>query len=199
MASLPQRLQVVLVRAKIQYQYDCIEESRSFATSYLLIYKTMNKFKEQLKTTSWKLSTSEKSHMRTVLRKTMAKHPAAGGVISSWQWWHISPRLASFSSGAVMALIILMGETAYAAQGSLPGDLLYPVKIHVTEPVQLALAATSEQKAQVNADIASQRVVEAQTLAAQGKLTATTTQELQDNFNEHATEAIVLANKVKPV
>ncbi len=99
---------------------------------------------------------------------------------------------------AGLLLFVLVGTgTASAAQGSLPGDLLYPVKISVNERVEAALAPTVAAKAQVQVAQASRRVEEAQVLAQQGRLDATTTATLADNFDEHAQEAQDLAQKAE--
>jgi hypothetical protein len=90
-----------------------------------------------------------------------------------------------------VVLVVLVGSgTAYAAQGALPGSPLYAVKINIDEPVRIALATTPEAKAAVNAAIAQSRLEEAQELEAQGRLDATTTQELERNFDEHASRAL---------
>ena len=98
---------------------------------------------------------------------------------------------------AVVALLVVVvvgaGGTSVAAQWSLPGDLLYPVKISVNEEVQAALAVSPVAKAQVHAALAERRIEEAQTLAARGTLDATTTQEIQKNFDEHAGIAQTIA------
>ena len=42
--------------------------------------------------------------------------------------------------------LVLCGGTAYAAESALPGDILYPVKLHVDETVQGAFAVTDAEK-----------------------------------------------------
>src|SRR5581483_8271791 len=94
-----------------------------------------------------------------------------------------SPRLAS--ALAAVLIIVLGSGTAYASEGALPGDALYAVKVHGTEPALGALAVSDEAKAQWHATVAQTRLEEAETLASQGKLDATTSQELAANFDEH--------------
>ncbi len=133
---------------------------------------------------------AEKRAMRSAIRETMvANRPVFSPVKASW----LSPRSIAVASGLISLLVL--GGTAYAAQGSLPGNPLYAVKIHIDEPVQVALAITPEQKAQANASIAERRVAEAQVLAARGTLDAITTKELQANFNLHAIQAVTFAKE----
>ncbi len=56
---------------------------------------------------------------------------------------------ALFASGrspvyalALAFLVVVSGGVALAAEGSVPGESLYAIKVHVNEPVMVALAAT---------------------------------------------------------
>ncbi|MFC1994913.1 DUF5667 domain-containing protein [Chloroflexota bacterium] len=64
----------------------------------------------------------------------------------------------------VILISMLAGGTAYAAKGSLPGDLLYPVKIG-TEDVRLLIAGNSPVKAELSLEFANVRLVEMSKLA----------------------------------
>jgi hypothetical protein len=64
----------------------------------------------------------------------------------------------------VILVSMLAGGTAYAAQSSLPGDLLYPVKIG-TEDVRLLIAGDSAAKAKLNLQFAQTRLEEMSNLA----------------------------------
>ena len=98
-----------------------------------------------------------------------------------------------------LVLVVFAGtSTVYAAQGALPGAPLYGLKTNVLEPIEVALASTPAEKAKVESSIASRRVAEAQELAAEGRLDATTTREIEDNFNEHASRALAFAGEGQP-
>jgi len=56
---------------------------------------------------------------------------------------------------------------------------LYPVKVYVNENVQGALAVSDEAKLSYHTDIAEVRLEEAEALASQGKLDASTTRKLR--------------------
>jgi hypothetical protein len=99
---------------------------------------------------------------------------------------------------AMVLLVVFVGAgTAGAAQGSLPGDFLYPVKVSINETVEIALATTPVAKAEVSAKLAERRVEEAETLAAQGELTEETGHALAANFEVHAENAHELADQVE--
>ncbi len=106
---------------------------------------------------------------------------------------------SAFMSRAVAGVLVfvLVGGSgvAYAAEGSLPGETLYAVKIHVNERIEVALATTVDKKIAVETQIAERRVAEAQKLEAAGRLDATTTAEIEKNFDEHAARALALSGE----
>jgi hypothetical protein len=150
----------------------------------------MNNFFEQFKTQAReiRLSASEKDAMKRAIFGMPSPMPQP--VKSPFVPFAFS---LSVHFRAVMAgflVFILVGtSTAYAAEGALPGEPLYAVKIAVNENVETALAVTPAQKAGVHAKLAQRRVEEAEALAAKGNLDATTTAELTANFDAHAQAA----------
>jgi hypothetical protein len=70
----------------------------------------------------------------------------------------------------LIALIVGLGSTSFAAQNSIPGDLLYPIKTNVNENVRAALAIGADSEARLQADILKERLEETQKLAARGEL-----------------------------
>ena len=77
------------------------------------------------------------------------------------------PRLAAILAVTVFALTSI-GGTVYAAQGSLPDDLLYPVKT-LTEDIQVRLESDPEQRLDLYTSFANRRLeeIEAQVLAGE--------------------------------
>lgn len=145
-------------------------------------YKPMNKqfdsLFEDIKKES--LSEYERSVSRESLKLFMAEHPARAP-IAIRAFSEMRETFSSFQSisfirfqpaavALVLALFLGVG-TSYAAEGTLPGDALYPVKIHVNEPVQGALAVSTEAKADWNVSLATRRLEEAETLGREGRLT----------------------------
>ncbi len=70
----------------------------------------------------------------------------------------------------LIALLVGTGGTSFAAQGAVPGDLLYPVKVHVNETVRSAFAVSANAEAELQAQLLGERLEEAQKLAARGEL-----------------------------
>jgi hypothetical protein len=136
------------------------------------------------------LSHEERERMRRVIHAYMEMKPLrqpASSPRATWNLgWALSPRLAALS--LIVAVFVSSAGLSYAAEGALPGDLLYPIKTHVNEPVAGALAISTSAKAEWAMGVAGQRVKEAATLAAEGRLSTTTQEALQVNFQEHAEE-----------
>ncbi len=130
------------------------------------------------------MSAEEKSamHARVFGVPTAAPHtsPYVFVGLRSWQLRVLAP----------LAIVLLIGSgTSFAAEGALPGDTLYPVKVYVNEGVALSLARSSKAKAEAHAALAERRVAEAQALAAEGRLDATTTEALAVGLEAHIEDA----------
>jgi hypothetical protein len=97
----------------------------------------------------------------------------------------------------LLAFVLVGSGTASAAQGALPGDLLYPIKLSITEKVEAVLAPTVADKATFEMKLAERRIEEAQALAAEGRLDSGVAAELALNFDQHAEKAEKLASEVE--
>ncbi|MDP3962935.1 MAG: hypothetical protein Q8Q39_00350 [bacterium] len=86
----------------------------------------------------------------------------------------------------IILALLISGSTSFAAEGSLPGDALYPVKIHVNEEVRGWLAASAEAQSQWESRRVERRLQEAEQLAAKGRLSAETEVQVASNFDAHA-------------
>jgi hypothetical protein len=86
----------------------------------------------------------------------------------------------------IIIAVVLAGGASFAAENSLPGDILYPVKIHVNEEVRAVVALDAEAKIRAAERRALLRLEEAEKLEAKGKLDAEVTAEIAARFKEHA-------------
>ncbi|RJQ37139.1 hypothetical protein C4552_01365 [Candidatus Parcubacteria bacterium] len=95
-----------------------------------------------------------------------------------------SPRLA----GAIVVAIFMVaaGGASYAAEGALPGDLLYPVKVHINEEIRAAAVFNSERRAEWEAERLARRLQEAEELAAAGNLGDQARLEIEERLQAHA-------------
>lgn len=81
------------------------------------------------------------------------------------------------------AVLFLGAGTSFAAQGSQPGGILYPIKVHVNEEVQSALTLNLDKKAEFEINRAETRLAEADELAAAGNLNTQAKAEVESNLS----------------
>lgn len=132
----------------------------------------------------------EKSVIRAQLiaRMEYAKQPARFSVPSPYLFFMRKQVL-------VRALIIFLvvavagGTTlTYASASALPGDILYPVKIHVTEALEDTLAPTPEKKIFVQKKHIENRIAEIKTLQSHGPINKAQAQQIKEAFVDHTKE-----------
>src|SRR3989344_1189344 len=137
--------------------------------------------------TRLRMDNDAREHTRALLSEYVKMRPVRA-----------QPALPSYESGlsgffvrhsmpafAAVFVLIIGGGTAAAAEGALPGDILYPVKVHVNEEMRATLTVSPKAKADWQVVRAERRLEEAATLALSGKLDDATRAELDTNLAEH--------------
>ncbi|MDB5237442.1 MAG: hypothetical protein JWL88_544 [Parcubacteria group bacterium] len=133
-----------------------------------------------------------KARMRDALDAYVDMHeiqlpvPARAAVPSPYASFIFS-RMGTGVLAFVLLLLVSGTGAAYAAEGSVPGSPLYPVKVAIIEPVQGALITSAKGQAAWHANLASRRLEEATTLAVANKLDPATQAYLQTKFNTEVT------------
>lgn len=111
------------------------------------------------------LSVSEKNNGREKLRTYLASHPLP--MVAKKQ---SRAFLYGFRSAFALLLIVLMGSgVASAAEGSLPGSVLYPIKTRITEPVRAVLSFSSQSRSEFEIERANRRLSEYAHLATESE------------------------------
>ena len=137
------------------------------------------------------LTNAERVQMRRTLHSYMEMKPlrtSASAPVMTFGWLFTMRPVAAV---LVLAVFVSSAGVSYASENALPGDVLYPIKIRVNEPVKGALAVSASAKTAWAMDVAGERVKEAATLAAEGRLNSKTQDELQVDFERHARQATV--------
>lgn len=91
----------------------------------------------------------------------------------------------SMTAALLAIMLIVGGSTSYAAEGAVPGDFLYPVKVEFNENIKSTFAISDEAEAKLQARLAKERLAEAQELAADGRLTAENAADLSARLKHH--------------
>lgn len=140
------------------------------------------------------LSSSEKARMEGVVREYISFKPAR---ISKPLHRRFMKELmiAAFifrrrlAPAALIIALFTGAGVSYAAEGALPGDALYPIKVSVNEEVRGAFAVSPETRAKWQTRRVERRLEEAIALAASGRITSEAGAMLARNLDVQATEA----------
>lgn len=148
----------------------------------------MNQFKKGIKDIrNLKLSNEERRSMYTHIVSRPLPSPYTHSIlfIFSRSW-------VSYSIASALIVVLIGGSAAVAAEQSVPGDILYPIKIKVTEPARDLLIQEPATHARWESEKASRRLEEATVLAERNELTPERSRDIEKRFQEHvegATEA----------
>ena len=134
------------------------------------------------------MSQKEKGDMRDFIAAFIKIHPLQerkAGLLS----YIIFPLGRPLPVLLALCLIIVSGAgVSLAAQGTLPGDALYPVKVKVNEEVQGWLARSDEAKMDWLVTVAERRIEETEHLASQGRLNEKARTAIEASFDEKTKE-----------
>lgn len=137
------------------------------------------------------LSEVEKAALRGLLAERIEHIGPMGrmGVREGFRVW--SGSFYSFNLFRMPALLLIFalvggGATTFAAEGALPGDVLYPVKVNVNETVRGWAAITDDARSSWEVRRAERRLEEAEELAAEQRLDANARAVVENNFERHA-------------
>lgn len=95
---------------------------------------------------------------------------------------------AKVTASALIVLLIGAGSLTYASEQTLPGDLLYPIKIHVKEEIEVSLAPTTIKKVNIQKERIEKRIEEVKELQKTGELTEKQTETIKEAFVDQAKE-----------
>lgn len=89
----------------------------------------------------------------------------------------------------VLLLIGSMGSGVVSAETTIPGNLLYPIKVHFNEEIQAALTSGPKARAEWALARAERRLEEAVTLTLAGQLNDVRRAEIDTNLDAHIAKA----------
>lgn len=142
----------------------------------------MKRFSEQLKKKSdtVRMSAVERRELRARLVSYMEYHPLphskpqknAAAYLNAEQKFSFlnfnTPHVRGFMTMFAAFVLIVV---PVVAEKSVPGDMLYPVKVHFTEEIRSQLAVSPYAKIELETRLMERRIAEARLLADEGKLT----------------------------
>lgn len=136
-----------------------------------------------------KLSEKERTALFARVDSYVKQNPIkAKNTANDIKWFsYVFSNYSRAVSFALVVFIILGGSTSIAAEGTLPGDSLYTIKININEGIK-SLFVSNANKADYEASRAVLRLQEAETLAKNGALSPEAKIQLEANFNAHVVE-----------
>lgn len=167
----------------------------------------MSDFEKQLNKAvkATKMTAAEKRDLRARVVSYMEYHPRrekvaaekAAAYIESQPYTLISihNRMVQAAVGA-FAVFVLVVVPAVAEQ-SVPGDVLYPIKVRVNEEVRSTFTFNATEKIEWETERLERRISEVRLLAEEGKLTEETEAQAVEAVKEHAEAAQDGINKLK--
>lgn len=158
----------------------------------------MKRFAQQFKRQSdkIKLSAEEQFLLREKITTFMEYHPlpslegearTALVLDNVFKTTRISWKKMTMSFGIVTIAFVITLPTV--AEYTVPGDMLYPVKVKINEEVRGTLARTSYEKVEWEAQRIERRISEARILAKAGLLTPEVEEAVADAVEQHSSNA----------
>lgn len=136
-----------------------------------------------------RLTAKERALIRARLSASMdsrpiwSERPVASPYVVRSSWFEAFR--TSYATVAAILVMVAGGGLTAVANGALPGEPLYAVKVKFNEQVAGMLAFTPEQRAEREADLAERRLMEAADLSVQGRLTTETRAQLETDIKGH--------------
>lgn len=112
-----------------------------------------------------RLTPEEKTDIRRAVQHAVYADPAPA---SMWSWLRMPVRLPATAFSILLLLGLSGGTLAYAAEGAVPGDTLYGVKIYVNESIRDSLQWSPSQRASWAVTKLQRRMDELHRLQARG-------------------------------
>ncbi len=137
------------------------------------------------------LSREEKSFL---LQRILTRSPYASIPSNIFTRSFVAVRTHAFVT-LVALLVLATGGVSYAAESSLPGDLLYPLKVDITEPIRDIVQILPEQKVEWEAQKANRRIEEVEALISKEKFDEDKKQKVEILFTKHTERFVRNAEK----
>lgn len=135
-----------------------------------------------------RLSAGERIAMREVLMRHMEAHPANSTMPSVSPFSLFDIKKKKMISSFVVGGMLMGGTMSFAAESTVPGDVLYPVKVHVNESVRGVMAVSPKAKAEWDVRLVERRLEEVEMLAVASS--SPESQEFaKENFEHYAERA----------
>ena len=143
-----------------------------------------------------RLSVAEKAEMKSALLRHVKINPVRNEIFERQQFVKrygiiLSPfQINNLRNKKTMPILVILGllmggSASFAAENALPGDVLFPVKVHVNESVRGAVAVTPKAKAEWGIRLVERRLEEVEELATKIDVSEEVRQIASANLGEY--------------
>lgn len=131
-----------------------------------------------------------REHLQRFMEQSREDQPVYEESVGIVEWFAdllrgAFPRMAMIAG----AFVVVGSGAAYAAEQSVPGGILYPLKISVVEPLRGRLAYTDEEKAEWEVQLAVRRLQEVERLEKDVVIEESSKAEIRQRFSVHVKNA----------
>lgn len=134
---------------------------------------------------SVRLTGHEKRTMRAAILRRVGIVRASGAHNTRMSILGLHLRHRVIVAGSLVGALLFGSTMSYAAEGALPGDILYPIKVSVNEPARVVLARTPEARAILETHFTEERLSEVEQLVMAGELKESMRGEIEDRLAGH--------------
>ncbi|PJE51277.1 MAG: hypothetical protein COV29_00780 [Candidatus Yanofskybacteria bacterium CG10_big_fil_rev_8_21_14_0_10_36_16] len=144
-----------------------------------------------------KLSSRQKTQMREKIllyiknnpeiKTDLIRHKKTEVTTASWSKLFLNYKFnySYIMPIAIIIAVIFGGGVSFAAENSLPGDTLYPIKTGINEEVRGWIALSDEAEAKWQYRLAERRLEEAEEIAVNSELKEEVRLNIENNFEKH--------------
>jgi hypothetical protein len=98
----------------------------------------------------------------------------------------------------LLMFILVGGGMSFTAEGTVPGDFLYPVKTEFNETIRSVFTMNADRQAELQTELLEERISEAEALQVDGRLNDTMSVAVSDQVNDQAERANEAVAKSSP-
>jgi len=143
------------------------------------------------------LNPDEKTKIYSALRNFVAENPVRSIKSPFYESWFIFEQRMVVMPIAIVLVFVLTGGTVFAAKNSLPGDILYPIKM-IRETMESFSAPDTKAKAQIEVSHAISRLQEVEQIVNSNRqLDKGAGQEIGNNFGTQVQDVKNNINELK--
>ena len=136
-----------------------------------------------------RLSSAEKAEMKNALLRHVKTNPASGETFPvraiPSPFFINNLRNKKSISVLVMAGLLMGGSASFAAENTMPGDILYPIKTNVNEVVRGVVALTPKAKAEWEVRLVERRLNEVERVEAKDDARQETKEAARTNLGKY--------------